>query len=180
MTLAGWQAALPGALAFVNANFFDHDNRVLGLLVSDGAVYGLAYNDRGGLVQVQNGGVRVRSTILEPYQGEALEQAVQAFPMLVTNGQSSFSNTRGDRPSRRTVAGQDVQGRIVLLATSSLTGITLTDLSAYLPTTDLSLVNAVNLDGGASTLMAVQVPGDDPVRIFSFDPVPAVLAVYPR
>lgn len=180
LSVQEWRTLLPDAVAFVNANFFDRANSILGLLVSDGIAYGQVYNDRGGLVQVQNGMVRVRSTLIEPYFGEPLEQAVQAFPMLVTNGISSFSNTRGDRVSRRTVAGQDSQGHIMLMVTSSIAGMTLTDLSMFLEDSDLDLVNAVNLDGGGSTLMALDVPNYDPYRVFSFDSVPAVLAVYLR
>jgi len=180
LTLDGWQATLPGAVAFVNANFFDPQHSALGLVVADGAVYGQAYQGIGGMLQVQNGGVRVRSTILEPYAGEPLEQAVQAFPMLVTNGQASFANSQGDRISRRTVAGQDTQGRIVLIVTVSLVGMRLVDLSSYLAATDLNLVNAVNLDGGGSTLLALNVAGQPSYQVLSRDPVPTVLAVYPR
>jgi exopolysaccharide biosynthesis protein len=130
------------------------------------------------MLQVQNGQVRVRSNIVEPYMGEPLEQVVQAFPVLVTNGQASYANPENDRISRRTVAGQDSFGRIVLMVSSSFVGMRLVDLSNYLPTTDLDLVTAVNLDGGGSSLMAITVPTQ--FQILSFDPVPAVLAVYAR
>jgi uncharacterized protein YigE (DUF2233 family) len=180
LTVDGWSDALPSAAAFVNANFFDAQNQALGLVVADGAAYGQAYQDMGGMLQVQNGGVRVRSTIEEPYTGEALEQAAQAFPMLVVNGQAVFTNTQGDRISRRTVVAQDAQGRIVLIATTSVIGMKLVDLSRYLASLDLSLVNALNLDGGGSTLLALNVPGQPAYRLLSFDPVPTVLAVYPR
>lgn len=178
LTLDEWQAALPGAVVIVNANFFDLQFNALGLVITDGVAYGQAFSDRGALVQVQNGVPRVRSTILEPYLGEALEQAVQAFPMLVMDGAASFNNPNGDRTSRRTVAAQDSQGRILLLATPLL-GLSLTELSAYLPTTDMDIVNAVNLDGGGSTMMYVG-PASPPYALASFDPVPVVLAVYPR
>ncbi len=180
LTLAGWQASLPSAAAFINANFFDAQHLALGLVVADGMSYGQAYQGMGGMLQVQNNGVRVRSTIVEPYAGEPLEQAVQAFPMLISNGQPSFANTQGDRISRRTLVGQDTQGRIVLMATASLVGMRLVDLSSYLATTDLSIVNAVNLDGGGSTMLALNVPGQPSYQVLSLDPVPTVLAVYPR
>jgi uncharacterized protein YigE (DUF2233 family) len=180
LTLDGWRNQLPGAVAFVNANFFDTERRALGLVVADGTSYGQAFQGMGGMLQVHNGGVRVRSTILEPYAGEPLEQAVQAFPMLITNGQASFSTTQGDRISRRTLVGQDTQGRIVLTANSSLVGMRLVDLSSYLATTDLNLVNAVNLDGGGSTMLAMNVPGQPSYQVLSLDPVPTILAVYPR
>ena len=172
-----WQEALPGVVALVNANFFSVENTVLGLLVADGQVFGETYRDRGGTFLVQNGQPRVRSNIAEPYAGEPLEQAVQAFPMLVLNEQASFSQT--GRASRRTVVAQDNQGRILLMATP-LTGIALNDLSAWLPTTDLNIVTALNLDGGGSTMLYATVLDDQPLRLPAFDPVPAVLAVYPR
>lgn len=177
LLLNEWQATLPGAIAIINANFFDQQNNALGLVVADGIAYGQAYSDRGGMLQVQNGGVRVRSTILEPYFGEPLEQAVQAFPMLVTNGVNSFNNPDNNRSSRRTVAAQDAQGRILLMVTPLL-GLSLLDLAAYLPTTDMQIVNAVNLDGGGSTMMYVSA--GTPYTLASFDAVPTVLAIYAR
>jgi uncharacterized protein YigE (DUF2233 family) len=180
LTLEQWRSRLPEATAFINANFFDPSGYALGLVIVDGTVYGRSYMDRGGMLYVQDGTPRVRSTLREPYQGEAIEYAAQAFPMLVTDGRAAFINQRGDRPARRTVVGEDSQGRIVLLASSSLVGMRLTDLSAYLPTTDLDLVNAVNLDGGGSTLLALYPPQGNAALIPSFDPIPVVIAVYPR
>ncbi|MBK8028901.1 MAG: phosphodiester glycosidase family protein [Chloroflexi bacterium] len=178
LTLGTWREVLPGAVAFVNANFFDTAQQALGLVVSDGVAYGQSFTDRGGMLQVQNGVPRVRSILQEPYYGEALEQAVQGFPVLVANGQTSFTNTQGDRASRRTIVAQDANGRILLLTTPSLFGMRLVDLSAGLPATDLNLVTAVNLDGGGSTMM--WIGGNAAYQLYSFDPVPAVLAVYPR
>ena len=175
-----WSDALPGAVAFVNGNYFDKDNHALGLVVADGVVYGNAYQNMGGLLVVQDGIVRVRSTVAEPYTGESLDQAVQAFPMLISDGKAAFSNTQGDRVARRTVVGQDKEGRILLMATSAFAGMKLVDLSNYLAATDLDLVNAFNLDGGSSTLLSLNLPGQSPYQIASVDPVPTVLAVYPR
>jgi hypothetical protein len=176
-----WRDQLPDAAAFVNANFFDTDGQVLGLLVSDGAAHGTPYVGYGGMFQVQNGAPRIRSTIVEPYiPGESLETAVQAFPMLVLDRAGIFTNTQGDRISRRTVVGQDGAGRIVLLVTTSLVGMRLVDLSAYLPTTDLDLINAVNLDGGGSTMLYARAAQGPAVQIPSLDPVPAILAAYPK
>lgn len=175
-----WNDALPGAVAFVNGNYFDKENHALGLVVADGVVYGNAYQNMGGMLVVQDGIVRVRSTVAEPYTGEPLDQAVQAFPMLIADGKAAFSNPQGDRVARRTVVGQDKAGRILLMATSALAGMKLVDLSNYLAASDLDLVNAFNLDGGSSTLLSLNVPGQPPYQIASVDPVPTVLAVYPR
>lgn len=176
LTVQEWADTLPDATAFVNANFFTENQQTLGLLVADGTVYSAAFRDLGGIFHVQGGQARVRSTSLEPYRGETLEQAVQAYPMLVVNGKQAYTNMQPDRFSRRTVIGQDTTGRIIIMATPFL-GLTLLDLSAYLPTTDLNLVNAFNLDGGRSTLMYIRSPE---YILNSVDAVPAVLAIYPR
>jgi len=179
LNIRQWAEELPGAVAFVNANFFDENENALGLLVTDGQTNGVSFVDRGGTFLVQNGQARVRSNIAEPYQGELLEQAVQGFPMLMVDGVQAYSDTAQDQFTRRTVVAQDTAGRIVLLVTP-LIGLTLLDLSAFLPTTDMNLVNALNLDGGGSTLMYLNVSGVPEYIVTSLDPVPAVLAVYPR
>lgn len=176
LTVRQWAQQDSKIVALVNANFFDEQNQVLGLLVSDGAVFGTSYQGRGGTFVVENGIASVRSTTANPYQGQPLEQAVQAFPMLVQDGVSTYSDRSTEQITRRTVIGQDRDGNIILLVTPLL-GPSLADLSAYLPTTDLNLVNAFNLDGGGSTMMAI--PSID-YYLPSLDPVPAILAVYQR
>ncbi len=178
--IARWDETLSSAVAFVNANFFDLEARILGLLVTDGVVYGQPYLDRGGTFAMQNGIPRVRSNIQEPYQGEALEQAVQGFPMLVLDGEIAYSNTQDNQVARRTVVAQDSNGRILLMMTP-LIGISLSDLSAFLADADMEIVNALNLDGGGSSLLYYRAPESQTPFIFpSLDPVPAVLAVYTR
>ncbi|MCA0458578.1 MAG: phosphodiester glycosidase family protein [Chloroflexi bacterium] len=174
-----WALNLSTAVAFVNANFFDPSDMALGLVVADGTVFGQSYTDRGGTFLVQNGQPRLRSNLREPYQGEALEQAVQAFPMLVLDGAAAFHNEIQDSSTRRTVIAQDSSGRIILLATPLL-GLTLRELSAYLPTTDMDIVTAFNLDGGRSTMMGLKVGGSPETVVSAFDEVPTVLAVYAR
>lgn len=174
-----WANVLPGAVAIVNANYFDGNNQAVGMVVTDGAIYGSSYVNRGGTFLVQNGLPRVRSNITEPYQGEPLEQAAQAFPMLVTNGLASYEDNLADRYTRRTVVAQDGEGRIIMMATPFL-GLPLLDLSQFLPTADMGLINALNLDGGGSTLMVINATGQPEFAVTSLDPVPAVIAVYRR
>ena len=176
LTIREWRDELPDAVVIINANFFTPEHTVLGLLISDGVQYGSAYTDRGGTFFVQNGTVGIRSNTEQPYQGEAFEQAVQAFPMLVYNGQAIYTNSNDTSPSRRTVIGMDNNGRVILMVTPGF-GPGLYALSQYLITTDIGLVHAFNLDGGGSTMMYRSV---DNYTLVSLDPVPAVLAVYPR
>ncbi|MBC7869656.1 MAG: phosphodiester glycosidase family protein [Chitinophagaceae bacterium] len=176
LNLNQWQAELPNTTAFVNANFFEPNYEISGLLIADSIVYGQAYQNRGGTFAVQGGVPIIRSNIAVPYSGEAFEQAVQAFPMLITDGLQSYTSDAPDRVTRRTAIGQDAQGRILLMATPLL-GLTLLELSTFLASSDMQLINAFNLDGGGSTMMAIAPAA---YMLSSIDPVPAVLAVYPR
>lgn len=179
LTAQQWIEALPDAVAIINANFFTRDNTALGLVVADGIAHGQSYIDQGGMFAVQDGLPRVQNLILQPYDGSPLEQAVQAFPNLVTDGSPAPITSPNDRITRRSVIGQDQAGRIVLLATPFL-GLELIPLADYLAAADLDLTTAFNLDGGGSTLLVAPVDGSPQVLVTSFDPVPVVLAVYPR
>lgn len=176
LTIEEWQAELPAAEVIINTNFFTPEHTILGLLIADGVQYGNSYVNRGGTFFVDGHIVGLRSNILEPYAGELFSQAIQAFPMLVVNGTAAYNNANDLSPSRRTIIGQDDQGRIVIMTTPGF-GISLYTLSQYLPTSDINFTNALNLDGGGSTMMYIAAT-DTWVR--SFDPVPAVLALYPR
>jgi uncharacterized protein YigE (DUF2233 family) len=176
LNLLQWRDELPDALALINANFFTPENTVLGLLVADGQVYGAPYTNRGGIFAIENGVPRIRSSITEPYAGEMLEQAVQAFPMLIEEGVPVYTDTTGDRATRRTVIAMDGQGRVLLIVTPLL-GLRMADLAVFLAQTDYGIVDALNLDGGGSTMMLIR-PLD--FTLVSLDPVPAVLGVYPK
>jgi len=176
LSITEWAQIEPDAVAIINANFFDPQNNILGLLVSDGVAYGQSYQDRGGTFFVQNGVAHLQTFRNASFQIGAIEQAVQAFPVLVENGQQAYFNTSANQLSRRTIIGQDVDGKILIFATPLL-GLSLVDLSAYLSTTDLNLVTAINLDGGGSTMMHVPSIG---YTLTSFDAVPAILAMYRR
>lgn len=176
LTLAEWQTNLPDAVIIINANFFTPENIITGMLVSDGQVFGNSFTDRGGMFSIQAGQPVIQSLIGQPYDGRPLEQAVQAFPMLVIDSLPAYTTTTDTRGSRRTVIGVDTAGRVLLLATPGI-GLGLYDLSQYLASTDLELQTAFNLDGGGSTMLSVASTG---YAIAPFDPVPAVLAVYIR
>jgi len=177
--LSEWAADHPDAAVIFNTNFFDRADIIQGLLFADGVAYGEAYRWRGGTFFVRGGVPAINSNRVQPYNGERYDQAVQAFPMLVTDGAQSYFDTRPDRATRRTVVGVDDQGRVVVLITS-FGGITLLDLADYLASSDLNLVDALNLDGGGSSMLQVQTGDVAGVSVGSFDPVPAVIGVYPR
>ena len=49
LTLAQWRDELPGAVAFINTNFFERNHENLGQLVADGVVYFCPYTTPGGM-----------------------------------------------------------------------------------------------------------------------------------
>jgi uncharacterized protein YigE (DUF2233 family) len=134
--------------------------------------------NRGGTFFVQDGRPAIRSNIYEPYNGELFDQAIQAFPMLVLDGEQAYTDTARDRSTRRTVIAIDSSGRVLLIVTPRI-GLTLLDLAAWLAQSDMEIVDALNLDGGGSTMLHLQ-DVDQRFNTTSFDPVPAVLAVYAR
>lgn len=177
-SMADWQAVLPDASIIVNGGFFDEAEQALGLLVSDGQPFGSSFVGVGGMFQVSESGVRVRSLVTEPYQGEALTQAVQAFPMLIESGGVLARQGEGfDRRARRTAIGQDRQGRIIVVIVP-LDSISLAELQQTLFTRELDLAIAFALDGGRSTGLVINTPAKNEVY-WSFDQLPSVIAAYP-
>ncbi len=177
LSLAAWRELEPTASVIINANFFDGAGRALGLVVSDGRAFGATYSDRGGTFLVRDDQPAFL-TYRSPHSltTTGIDQAIQGFPLLVENGEPAYlSATEGER-TRRTLIGRDNSGHILILVSPYL-GLSLSDLSAYLATSDLNLDIAINLDGGGSTMLAL--PG---AEIFypSIDAVPTALVVVPR
>lgn len=172
--LDDWLEALPGVVAFINANFFEGNLHINGLLVADGVAHGQPWLSRGGTLLVRDGLPQLRPSREQPWRNAPPQQAVQGFPMLLLDGAQAY---RGRSSlARRSVVALDSRGHVLLLATPLL-GITLADLSAWLVASDLDIVSALNLDGGGSTLFYVST--EPATHILSLDAVPALLAVWP-
>jgi len=170
-----WGAEVGARLAF-NAAFFDEKDVAVGLVVSDGKVFGESYEGFGGMFAVdEQGQPSIRSLAAQPYlPGEPLTQAVQGFPMLISPDGSAFAND-DEKRARRTAVGQDAAGRVYLVVAPH-NAFTLAEFAAWLHDSDLGLTAALNLDGGGSTGYYAR-PGD---AVDSFTPVPAVVAVYAK
>ncbi|MFQ3535946.1 MAG: phosphodiester glycosidase family protein [Aggregatilineales bacterium] len=180
-TIQQWQQLLPNALAIVNANYFDTNNRPLGLVVADGGFFGqiITRND-AGVFQVKDGVPRVRSLWLEPFrQGEQFQQAAQAFPMLMSYGYVAPINPDvAQVRAARTVIAQDKLGRILFIVTV-YAGVTLGELANWLGNSGLNIDFALNMDGGSSTSLYIATGGPNQF-IPSLKGVPVVVALYRR
>jgi uncharacterized protein YigE (DUF2233 family) len=172
-TLAQWQAET-GALLVVNGGFFTEAYVATGLTVIDGQSSGQSYGDFAGMFAVDGTGPAVRWLGERPYNpDEPLRFAVQSFPMLVKpGGQIGYPDEDG-QASRRTVVGQDGDGRILFIL-APWGSFTLHQLSAWLAESDLNLDVALNLDGGTST--GLHLAGPEMV-IPAFTRLPIVIVV---
>ncbi len=173
--LDDWLDALPGVVAFINANFFESNLHINGLLVADGVAHGQPWLSRGGTLLVRDGLPQLRPSRVQPWRNAPPQQAVQGFPMLVLDGAQAYKGRSS--LARRSVVALDSQGHVLLLATPLL-GISLADLAAWLVASELDIVSALNLDGGGSTLFFVS--SEPATSILSLDAVPALLAVWPE
>ena len=174
LSMTSWMKQT-GALAMINGGYFDARNRPEGLLVSNGEASGNSYDGFGGMLSVDaQGNVELRSLRNQPYTGdEQLQQATQSSPMLMLNGQRT-QFTANDEIQRRSVVATDKQGHLLLIASPEQV-FTLDDLANLLADSDLSIQNALNLDGGSST--GLYVSGKQPVSIDPLLLIPIVISV---
>ena len=178
LPISAWQIRT-GAPFIINGGFFMTDNTTLGMLVSDGQVYGTSFSQHGGMLSLSNGVVDLRSLAQMPYQpGEPLDQAVQGRPMLLYPGRFPAEFDLSPEPSRRTAVAMDWSGHLIFVIVD-YGALSLYDLRDWLATTpDLELFSALNLDGGGSTGMAL-VAGGESILFDSWSEVPSVIAFYP-
>ena len=169
-----------GADIVINAGYFTQDNLATGLLIADGAVTGQTYRGFGGLFTVRAGPPATLSLQWlkeQPYVADRrITQAVESFPMLVRKGKVVDGINDDGRRNRRSFIALDRSGRL-LLGVTRYASLTLTDLAAALAGQPALAVDAaLNLDGGASSGLAIRPPADA-LAIDSFEAVPAVIVV---
>ncbi|MEI8167561.1 MAG: phosphodiester glycosidase family protein, partial [Chloroflexales bacterium] len=178
-TLPEW-AATAGALAVINGGFFDATGQTVALLVHAGQPVGTSYAGRGGMFAVAaDGAITLRALADTPYDpAESLAEALQGWPMLVRpGGEAAYTFEDGMR-DRRCALALDRAGHVLLIAAPTAV-FTLAELSAWLATSDLGIITAVNLDGGASSGLML-LSATNPERIDAFTPLPIVLLALPR
>jgi hypothetical protein len=180
-SLDTWQMET-NALMVVNGGFYSIENERFfpdGLTILNGEAIGSSLNGFEGMLAIKDSRAELRWLVQKPYTSdERLQAGLQSFPVLVQPGGGlGFGPERENYASaRRTVIGQDKEGRILLIVAPQ-GHFTLHGLSVYLTESDLNLDIAVNLDGGGSTGILVASPRE---LIPSDRPLPFVILVYPR
>ena len=180
-SLETWQRKT-NALIVVNGGYYRVENERYfpnGLTIVNGEASGRSYSGFGGMLAIKEDRAELRWLVQKPYNSyEPLQAALQSFPILVRPGGGlGFGAERENNVSaRRTVIGQDTDGRILFIVAPQ-GYFTLHQLSVYLTESDLNLDIAVNLDGGGSTGLLVA----DPREIIPPDrSLPFVILVYTR
>lgn len=162
--------------ALINGGYFDGLDHATALVISNSQTFGTSYQGFGGMLAVDaQGNVQLRSLHEQPYQpSENLQQATQCAPMLLLNGQRTQFNA-DNKASPRSIVALDKQGRLLFI-TSPSTAFTLDEMADLLARSDLSLVTALNLDGGSSTGLYVNA-GSQSVMIDAYVNLPLVIVV---
>ena len=166
---AGDVCPSPGAA--INASFFDENVAPLGLLVIDGKQRYPRHPVRGwpgggGLFVVRKGKPSIIAHTAKVPVGS--EYAVQCWPRLVIAGKIPKFKQRP--AALRSAVGIDAAGRVLFAATTG--SLTFEDWAAFLRD-DLGCVEALNLDGGPSTQLAVR--GKHDVTVSGGWPVPVLI-----
>jgi len=179
--LKNWQSETK-AIVVVNGGYFRIENDKYipnGLTIAGGKTLGNSYDVFAGMLVINETGAELRWLANKPYDlNEEPLAALQSFPVLVKPvGKIGFPEQYEDGvQARRTVIGQDTNGRILFIVASK-GYFTLHQLSVYLTKSDLNLDIAINLDGGPSSGILV---ANSQEIILAQTPLPLVILAYAR
>ncbi|MCB1214926.1 MAG: phosphodiester glycosidase family protein [Deltaproteobacteria bacterium] len=139
-----------GAIAVINANFFDEKKEALGLVLRDGEVLNRFHpTSWWGSLLIENKKASITKVFKKTDLGSA-QQGVQAGPILVKGGKK---NKLKENQSSKSAVGLDLQGRLYIIVSDGAIEINqLAQILADSPKQGgLGLQEALNLDGGPST-----------------------------
>ncbi|MHB2021245.1 MAG: phosphodiester glycosidase family protein [Candidatus Xenobia bacterium] len=166
-----------GAVLVVNGPFFDAERHPMGLVIADGKpVQPLAPEApwSGSVLEVRNGMVRIEPR--SAFRLEGVTQAVQCAPRLIHAGKRTDGLVDAGEIHRRTGVALTRDGALLIFCTPSwIGGMSLTELQQVL--LKLGAVEAMCLDGGASTQMSLQV-GTHHEVVDAPDPVPVGIGLF--
>lgn len=190
----GWKAATvqalckaAGAVACINANFFDEQGKPLGLVISRGIIHQRIHKGGGLLTGIlfvtpKTIGVAYR----DAFSTEGVVEAVQAGPRLVSKGTIVEGLKESSRSSNLSGICIDGEQRVsIFRVTSGVFGGSLHQLQAVLANRSIGCVEALNFDGGGSSSMYIsgEIQGHaGAVREENFpgtDEVPVAIGLFP-
>jgi exopolysaccharide biosynthesis protein len=176
-----------GAVACINANFFDEQGKPLGLVISRGIIHQKIHKGGGLLTGIlfvtpKSVGVAYRDT----FSSESVVEAVQAGPRLVSKGAIVEGLKESARSSNLSGICIDAEQRVsIFRVTSGVFGGSLLQLQNVLTQPQIGCVEALNFDGGGSSSMYIsgEIQGHaGAVREENFpgtDEVPVAIGLFP-
>ena len=146
-----------GAVACINANFFDEQGKPLGLVIGRGILHQKIHKGGGLLTGIlfvtpKSVGVAYRDT----FSTEGVVEAVQAGPRLVSKGVIVEGLKESARSSNLSGICIDAEQRVsIFRVTSGVFGGSLLQLQNVLTQPQIGCVEALNFDGGGSSSMYI-------------------------
>ena len=172
-----------GALAVINANYFDERGRPVGYL----AVGEARINAQISKSDLFTGIFGTRSLVpfimhRDEFTPERADEALQAGPLLFNRGRALEVSRGAGRKSRRALIGIDDQQRVLIgVVDSLLGGLTWVELQEIFsaPQRHLQTTDLLNLDGGGSAQLYVN--GSQVKELVSgTTDVPVAIGFFPR
>lgn len=150
-----------GALAMINANYFDEKGKPLGFL----KVRARSVNAKIAKSSLYTGilGIKNRLPFIvhrDDFLPEQADEGLQAGPLLLAKGKVLTVKRGAGKQSRRSLIGLDGERRLlVAVADSLLGGLSWAELQEIFGSDkwNLQAVDLLNLDGGGSTQLYVKV-----------------------
>lgn len=176
-----------GAKACINANFFDEQDKPLGLVISRGIMHQKVHKGGGTLTGILHWSpTSIGISHRDGFSPDGVVEAVQAGPRLVSKGTIVEGLKESSRSSNLSGICLDSQNRISIFRVSSgVFGGSLHQLQSVLTTPSIGCVEALNFDGGGSSSMyfSGEVTGHaGAIREENFpgtDEVPVAIGLFP-
>lgn len=175
-----------GAVLCINANFFDEKGAALGLVVSRGMQYHPMHR-RGltltGVLQLTRQGPAIIHR--DDYNSQQVIEAIQAGPRLMSKRHVLVSRSNNATHNRRAGVCLDGSKRLIFFITSGFIGASAEQLGDLLGHADIGCVDALNLDGGGSAQLYINLGliADkkelQPIYLPGSDRVPVALGLFP-
>lgn len=168
-----WATRVPDASVLVNGVYFHEDNLPSGAFISNGERIGSrAFDaDKSALI-VLAPTPRIVDLTKEPDALDTATEAAQTFPYLLKNGAPAVAEDSG-KLAERSFVGTDAQGRFYV-GVALNASLSLYELAQLLEVQPIEWQDVVNLDGGPSTGIFVDLPNENRSRT-SLAPVPNVV-----
>ncbi len=164
-------------IAVINGGYFDHTGNPLGFLKIEGKVFAshiARHRLYSGFLVPDSSSLVVHRSQFKPSDAKS---ALQVGPLLVRNGKKNPGLLNADSVHYRSGIAVDRSGNFILYVTDTkYGGISWNDLLKLLLKPEFDILNALNLDGGASTQLYYKKNG---VRelVHGLNTVPTALVI---